>query len=73
MYTTFHLPSAEDVNTDILDAIKKAFKSKPITITVEEELDTTTYLLSNSINKSILLKSIAEDKKGNHIEVKIDQ
>ncbi len=37
MYTTYHLKSALDVNTDILDAIKATFKSKPITITVEED------------------------------------
>lgn len=32
MYTTFHLSSAENVNTDLLDAIKATFKSKAITI-----------------------------------------
>lgn len=37
MYTTYHLSSAQEVNTDILDAIKVAFKSRPITITIEEE------------------------------------
>ncbi len=37
MYTTYHLASAQEVNTDILDAIKAAFKSKPITIIVEED------------------------------------
>ena len=37
MYTTYHLTSAQDVSTDILDAIKAAFKSKPITIIVEED------------------------------------
>ena len=36
MYTTYHLSSAQDVNSDILGAIKAAFKSKPITIIVEE-------------------------------------
>jgi hypothetical protein len=36
MYTTYHLASAQEVNTDLLDAIKAAFKSKPITIIVEE-------------------------------------
>ncbi len=36
MYTTYHLTSAQEVNTDILDAIKATFKSKPITIIVEE-------------------------------------
>lgn len=37
MYTTYHLDSAQDINTDILDAIKVAYKSRPITITIEEE------------------------------------
>jgi hypothetical protein len=37
MYTTYHLSSAQEVNTDILEAIKIAFKSRPITITIEEE------------------------------------
>ena len=39
MHTTFHLNSAQDVSTDLLDAIKAAYKSKPITIIVEEEED----------------------------------
>jgi hypothetical protein len=70
MYTTYHLSSAQDITTDILEAIKANFKSKPITITVEEELDTTTYLLSNPANKALLLKSIEQDKKGEHILIK---
>jgi hypothetical protein len=37
MYTTYHLTSAQEVSTDILDAIKATFKSRPITITVEED------------------------------------
>jgi len=37
MYTTYHLTSAQEASTDILDAIKAAFKSKPITITVEQD------------------------------------
>ncbi len=37
MYTTYHLASAQEVNTDILDAIKAAFKTKVITIIVEEQ------------------------------------
>jgi hypothetical protein len=39
MHTTFHLNSAQDVSTDLPDAIKAAYKSKPITIIVEEEED----------------------------------
>jgi hypothetical protein len=37
MYTTYHLTSAQELSTDILDAIKTTFKSKPITIIVEED------------------------------------
>ena len=37
MHTTFHLKSAQDISSDLLDAIKAAYKSKPITIVVEEE------------------------------------
>jgi riboflavin synthase len=37
MYTTYHLNSEEEVNTDLLDSIKATFKSRPITIFVEED------------------------------------
>ncbi|HTN05849.1 hypothetical protein [Agriterribacter sp.] len=37
MYTTYHLKSAQEVSADLLDAIKAAFKSKPITIIVKED------------------------------------
>jgi hypothetical protein len=70
MYTTYHLSSAQDITTDILEAIKANFKSKPITITVEEELDATTFLMANPVNKAMLLKSIEQDKKGEHILIK---
>ena len=39
MYATYHLSSAEDVNNEILEAIKATFKSKAITIIVEEDED----------------------------------
>ncbi len=35
MYTTYHLKSALEVSSDILDAIKATFESKPITINYE--------------------------------------
>ena len=70
MYTTYHLSSAQEVTTDILEAIKTTFKSKPITITVAEDIDTTTYFMSSTANKAMLQKSIAQDKKGKHILIK---
>lgn len=36
MHTTYYLESAQDVTTDLLDSIKATFKTKSITITVEE-------------------------------------
>jgi hypothetical protein len=37
MYTTYHLNSAQEINTDILEAIKPVFKTRPITIIVQED------------------------------------
>ncbi len=58
MYTTYHLSSAQEVNTDILDAIKATFKSRPITIIVEEDIDD--FELSDEL-KPILDKRLMED------------
>lgn len=59
MYTTYHLSSAQEVNSDILDAIKAAFKSKPITIIVEE--DEEVYELSDA-EKLVLDSRLLEDE-----------
>jgi hypothetical protein len=60
MYTTYHLSSAQDVNSDILDAIKAAFKSRPITIIVKENEDE--YELSEEM-KAILDDRLQEDQE----------
>ena len=60
MYTTYHLTSAQEVNSDILDAIKATFKSRPITIIVEEDkedFDLTTEM------KTVLDERLQEDEK----------
>lgn len=59
MYTTYHLSSAQEVNSDLLDAIKATFKSKAIKIIVEE--DEHNYDLSNEM-KSVLDDRLAEDE-----------
>jgi len=69
MYATYHLSSAQEITIDILEAIKATFKAKAITITVEEELDTTNYLLKNPANKAMLEKSMKQAQKGNFIEI----
>ena len=59
MYTTYHLKSAQELNTDILDAIKATFKSKPITIIVKE--DDAEYELTEDM-KEILEERLQEDE-----------
>lgn len=49
MYTTYHLTSAQELSTDILDSIKATYKSKAITIIVEE--DDNDIELTESINQ----------------------
>jgi hypothetical protein len=38
MNTVFHLSSADEINQDLIDSIKAAYKKKPISITIEEDL-----------------------------------
>ncbi len=58
MYTTYHLSSAEELSTDILDAIKATFKSKAITIIVEE--DDSDFELTTDM-KTVLDERLQED------------
>ena len=60
MYTTYHLTSAQEINSDILDAIKATFKSKPITIIVEE--DEGNFELTTDM-KTVLDERLLEDEK----------
>jgi hypothetical protein len=60
MYTTYHLTSAQEVNSDILDAIKATFKSKAITIIVEEDGDD--FELTTEM-KTVLDERLQEDEK----------
>ncbi len=73
MYTTYHLKNVSELNNDILEAIKAAFKGKPIVLTVEEEMDETAFLSADPINKAMLLKSITEDRNGASISVTIPE
>lgn len=60
MQKTYHLTSAKDINDEILDSIKATFKSKAITIIVEDvEND---YELMDEM-KSVLDDRLLEDEK----------
>ncbi len=71
MYATYHFKSAADISTDMLEAIKTAFKGKSVVITIEEEQDETAFLSSNPANRDMLKRSIEQDRNGNSITVKI--
>ncbi len=59
MHTIYHLESAQDISADLLESIKSAYQSKPITITVEE--DATSFELSDDM-KAILDARLEEDE-----------
>lgn len=66
MHTTYHLSSAQDINTNSIDAIKIAFQSKAITITIEEDFaykitDETKKMLDNRLNDYLKNPNDVED------------
>ena len=58
MYATYHLNSVEEIDAEMLQAIRNTFKSKPITIIVEE--DEVQYELTTQ-QKTILDERLQED------------
>jgi hypothetical protein len=59
MQTTYRLTSAQEMSTEIMDAIKAAFQSKPITITVADDVDD--YELSDEM-KQVLDARLQEEE-----------
>lgn len=59
MSTTYYLESADELNSDLLESIKAVYKSKPITITVEENED---YLELDDEMKGVLDQRLEEDQ-----------
>jgi hypothetical protein len=59
----------DELNSSFIDRLKALFinSSSRLTIVVEDEEDETEYLLKSEINKSILLKSLDNARKGNTI------
>lgn len=60
MYTTYHLTSAQELNTEILESIKATYKTKPITIIVEED---SSYVDLTNKEKEVLEERLNEDEK----------
>ena len=57
MYTAFHIKASE-LNENFLKGLKTLFKSKRISIIVEEEQDETEYLLQSEANRKMLEESL---------------
>lgn len=72
MYTTFHLDTTSELNTDFLKAIKTLFKNQRISVTVEAEMDETEFLMSNEANKNVILESIRQAERGEVINVRFE-
>ena len=75
MRATFEI-SAEELDDQLLNQIKKMFKGKQVTITISTETDDTTYLLSDPANKKHLMDSIASEPEvsftADEFEKKVD-
>jgi hypothetical protein len=71
MVSTFQINESE-LDNNFVKALKTLFKNRNLTLTIEaDEVDTTEYLLSNSVNKERLLKSVENAKKRTNL-VKVD-
>lgn len=70
MYTSFHV-KANELDDKILKSIKALFKSKRISIIVEEEMDETEYLLSTEANRKHLEDALKNVKQGKTTKVDI--
>jgi len=72
MYSTYRL-KADELSSDILDAIKNAFQHREIEITINDVPDETDYLLGTTANKEHLLKAVEEiDNQKNLVSLKIE-
>ncbi|HYG16118.1 MAG TPA: hypothetical protein VEC12_10230 [Bacteroidia bacterium] len=60
------------MNPDFIEALKKMFSGKNITLTVDVDIDETEYLLQTQANRDMLMKSIKQAEEGNLISYTID-
>ncbi len=65
MQTSYQINTA-DLTVDFVTFLKNTYKNKYINISVSE-MDETDYLLSNAMNKKILLQRIEDIKNGENI------
>jgi hypothetical protein len=71
MVTTFHIDSS-DLDEEIVKKIRSVYNNKRILLTVEEDDDTSSYLLSTRMNREKFARSISELESGNLVVQSID-
>ena len=72
MVVTYHLEENE-LDEDFYQKLKGLFKNKRLSITVAEEIDETSYLLSNPVNAERLLAAVKNVERGNVEDVDFDE
>jgi hypothetical protein len=72
MTTTFEL-HADELDGNFVKALKTLFKNRNLKITVDAEMDTTEYLLSNPANRQALEESIEQAKRGEVIYFTVEE
>lgn len=61
--------TADEINTSLIDFIKKAFKGKKIAVHIyEDETNETDYLLSDAVTKKRLLESVENVNKNSSLK-----
>jgi len=71
--TAIYKLHVNELSTELINAIKETFKGKTVSITVQEDMDETDYLLSNEANKQFLEASEAELKAGKGIVFTVEE
>ena len=72
MTATYKL-HVNELSTELINAIKEAFKGKIVSITIQDDIDETDYLLSNEANKQFLEASEAELREGKGVMFTVEE
>jgi len=61
--------TADEINSSLIDYIKKAFKGKKIAVHIyEDQEDETDYLLNDAVTKKRLLESVENVSKNSNLK-----
>jgi hypothetical protein len=72
MTTTIELDAAE-LDYNLFRSLKAMYKNRKIRLTIDSSMDETEYLLSSQANRNALEKSIEEAKRGDKINVTLEE